>query len=99
MRCPRSPGSGPVSRAVRVHIDSHIEFEGHRYSVPHALVGLALELRITAHAVAVLHRGERVASHMRCAHKGGYTTVTEHLPPTKPMPSGCLSALSRGARR
>jgi transposase len=65
---------------VRVHIDSHIEFECHRYSVPHALVGLALELRITAHAVEVLHRGERVASHMRCAHKGGYTTVIDHLP-------------------
>jgi hypothetical protein len=28
---------------VRVHINSHVEFEGHHYSVPHALVGLALE--------------------------------------------------------
>ena len=69
-----------VFKTVRVHIDSHIEFEGHRYSVPHALVGLALELRVTAHAVEVLHRGNRVASHMRCSHKGGFTTVTEHLP-------------------
>ena len=65
---------------MRVHIDSHVEFEGHRYSVPNALVGLALELRVTAHAVEVLHRGMRVASHMRCAHKGGFTTVVEHLP-------------------
>ena len=65
---------------MRVHIDSHVEFEGHRYSVPNALVGLALELRVTAHAVEALHRGNRVASHMRCAHKGGFTTVTEHLP-------------------
>ena len=55
-------------------------FEGHRYSVPHALVGMALELRVTASAVEVVHRGKRVASHMRCAHKGGFTTVTEHLP-------------------
>ena len=48
--------------------------------MPNALVGLALELRVTAHAVEALHRGMRVASHMRCAHKGGFTTVVEHLP-------------------
>jgi transposase len=77
---PLQPWEWASFKTVRVHIDSHIEFEGHRYSVPHALVGLALELRITARAVEVLHRGERVASHMRCAHRGGYTTVIEHLP-------------------
>jgi hypothetical protein len=44
------------------------------------LVGLALELRVTANAVQALHRGNRVASHMRCAHKGGFTTMAEHLP-------------------
>jgi len=77
---PLQPWEWASFKTVRVHIDSHIEFEGHRYSVPHALVGLALELRITARAMEVLHRGERVASHMRCAHKGGYTTVIEHLP-------------------
>jgi len=77
---PTQPWEWASFKTVRVHIDSHIEFEGHRYSVPNALVGLALEIRITAHAVEVLHRGERVASHMRCAHKGGYTTTVEHLP-------------------
>ncbi len=77
---PVEPWEWAVFKTVRVHIDSHVEFEGHRYSVPHALIGLALELRVTAHAVEVLYRGERVASHMRCAHQGGFTTVTEHLP-------------------
>ena len=77
---PTQPWEWASFKTVRVHIDSHVEFEGHRYSVPHALVGLALEMRITAHAVEVLHRGERVASHMRCVHKGGYTTVVAHLP-------------------
>ena len=68
-----------VYKTVRVHIDQHVEFEGHRYSVPHSLVGLALEARITMRAVEILHRGERVACHPRCAHKGGFTTVPEHL--------------------
>jgi hypothetical protein len=37
-----------VFKSVRVHIDQHVEFEGHRYSVPTALVGQVLELRVTS---------------------------------------------------
>jgi transposase len=80
MALPPQAWEWAVFKTVRVHIDSHIEFEAHRYSVPHALVGLALELRITAGAVEVVHRGQRVASHRRSAHPGGFTTVAEHLP-------------------
>jgi transposase len=77
---PLQPWQWAVFKTVRVHVDSHVEFEGHRYSVPHALVGQALELRITTSTLEMLHRGQRVASHMRCAHRGGFTTVVEHLP-------------------
>ena len=69
-----------IFKTVRVHVDSHVQFEGHFYSVPNALVGQMLELRVTANVLEMLHRGHRVASHARCAHKGGYTTVAEHLP-------------------
>jgi len=68
-----------VYKTVRVHIDQHVEFEGQRYSVPQALVGQVLEARVTARTVELLHRGQRVASHPRCAHKGGFTTLAEHL--------------------
>ena len=40
------PWEWTVFKTVRVHIDSHVEFEGHRYSVPNALVGLARALSI-----------------------------------------------------
>ena len=76
---PTQPWEFAVFKTVRVHIDQHVEFEGHRYSVPHALVSQQLELRITAKMIEVLHRGHRVASHVRNAHKGGYTTVADHL--------------------
>jgi len=79
MALPTQPWEWAVFKTVRVHIDSHVEFEGHRYSAPNALVGQVLELRVTAHVVEMLHRGQRVASHMRCAHKGGFTTAPEHL--------------------
>ena len=35
-----------------------VEIEAHRYSVPHALVGLVLEARFTDALVEVLHRGQ-----------------------------------------
>ena len=80
MALPHQPWEWASFKTARVHIDSHVEFEAHRYSVPCALIGRALELRITAATVEVLHAGQRVASHRRSAQRGGFTTVTEHLP-------------------
>ena len=67
-------------KRARVNIDYHIEFDGHYYSVPHALVRQEVELRITRGTVEVLSRGRRVASHARNYRKGGYSTVAEHMP-------------------
>lgn len=67
-------------KTVKVHIDYHVEIEGHRYSVPHALVGQTLEARLTQRAVEFLLKGARVAAHVRHAQRGGFTTVAEHMP-------------------
>lgn len=60
---PLQPWEWAAFKSVRVHIDHHIEIDGHRYSVPQNLVGLLLEARITEHAVELLHRGQRVAAY------------------------------------
>ncbi len=67
-------------KTVKVHIDYHVEIDGHRYSVPHALVGQQLEARLTQRAVELLLRGNRVASHARSARRGGFTTIEAHMP-------------------
>ena len=67
-------------KKVRVHIDYHIELERHYYSVPHTLVGRQLHARYTDHTVELLHRGQRVASHLRSHQPGRHTTVSEHMP-------------------
>lgn len=67
-------------KRARVHVDYHIEVNGHYYSVPYALVGVQLEVRLTAHTLEVFHRGQRVASHPRSHQRGRHTTVTEHMP-------------------
>ncbi|HQS60050.1 MAG: transposase [Halothiobacillus sp. 24-54-40] len=67
-------------KTVKVHIDYHVEVERHRYSVPHSLVGQALEARLTTVTVELLHRGNRVASHARSNLAGGFTTTAAHMP-------------------
>lgn len=65
---------------ARVNIDYHVEFDQHYYSVPYALARQPLDLRVTATTVECLHRGQRVASHLRSAVTHGHTTVKEHMP-------------------
>ncbi len=67
-------------KRVRVHIDYHVEVDGHYYSVPYQLVKQELEARLSAHTVELLHHGKRIASHRRSDHKGRHTTVPEHMP-------------------
>ncbi|MCW8171553.1 IS21 family transposase, partial [Verminephrobacter aporrectodeae subsp. tuberculatae] len=77
---PTQPWQWAIFRTVKAHIDYHVEVERHRYSVPHALVGLELQVRITDALVEVLHRGQRVACHVRSNQRGGLTTHDEHMP-------------------
>ena len=67
-------------RAKVSRLDYHVEFDRHYYSVPHALVGQEVELRVTRGTIEVLYRHRRVASHARRSVRGGYTTVPEHMP-------------------
>jgi transposase len=43
----------------------HVFVEGNHYSVPYALAGKEIEIRLTAATVELFHRGRRVASHVR----------------------------------
>ena len=65
---------------ARVGPDYHLEVEGHFYSVPYQLVRQELEIRFTVRTVECLHRGQRVACHVRSDVPGGCTTLPEHQP-------------------
>jgi len=64
----------------KVNIDYHVEVDWHYYSVPYQLVGKRLDVRITATTVECFNKGKRVASHRRSFKKGGYTTLSQHMP-------------------
>jgi transposase len=78
---PEKPYEFAIRKTARVHIDYHVEFEKHFYSVPHVLIHQEVELRVTEHLVEILHQGKGVATHPRSSKIGGYTTLGEHMPP------------------
>jgi transposase len=50
---------------VRVSLEYYIVVDGYYFTVPHDLILSEVDLRITANIVEVLHKGRRVASHVR----------------------------------
>jgi transposase len=60
--------------------DYHVEVEKHYYSVPFRLLREVIEARYTDKTVELLHRGVRVASHVRSYVPYKHTTLPEHMP-------------------
>ena len=77
---PAQPYQYADIKQARVHIDYHIEYDKHYYSVPHPLVKQAVEVHATDSVVAICHQGQRVASHPRSYRQGAHSTCQEHMP-------------------
>ena len=77
---PASPYEMAYWKKATVHLDYHVEVEGHYYSVPYTLVKKKLEVRYTKTTVECLYRNQRVASHIRNQFRGRHTTIKEHMP-------------------
>ena len=77
---PLTPYVYAVWKVVRVHIDYHVEVDGHYYSVPYRWVKQQLDARITEHTIELFHQGQRLASHPRSWLKGHHTTLDAHRP-------------------
>jgi transposase len=67
-------------KSARVNIDYHVEFDAHYYSVPHALVGTVVDLRVTETLVECFQANQRVACHALSHKPGHFTTIAQHMP-------------------
>ncbi len=67
--------------AVQVHRDCHVQFERILYSVPFALVGKRLWLRVTDATVTLFEDLRQVVAHPRGLRPGERRTLRDHLPP------------------
>jgi len=65
---------------AKVGVDYHFEADQHYYSVPHALVGQYVMVRLTASVVEAFLKGQRIAAHVRSYARGKHTTLPEHMP-------------------
>jgi transposase len=90
---PPQPYELALWKKARVHLDYHVQVDGHFYSVPHRLLRQELEVRLTASFLELFHQGARVASHPRSYKKYGYSTLPEH------MPAGHRAYAARDAER
>ena len=77
---PAQPYQYTEIKQAKVHIDYHVEYQKHYYSVPHHLVKQPVEIQASDSTVAIYHQGQRVASHVHSFVKGGHTTCAEHMP-------------------
>ncbi len=68
-----------VKRA-KVHIDYHVTFQKHHYSVPHPYIRHNVLIRATEHLVSIYHEQKRIAHHVR-QDGFGYSTKEDHMPP------------------
>ena len=78
---PETPYEFARWKRARVHIDYHICFEKHYYSVPYLLIGKQVDVRATENTVEIFSARQRVASHRRAEGQGRYSTHPEHMPP------------------
>lgn len=67
-------------KKAKIHVDYHVVFEDHYYSVPHQHIHQAVEIRSTAKTVECFYKNQRIANHVRSYKKYGFTTVSEHMP-------------------
>lgn len=65
---------------IRVGNDHHVEHLRSFYSVPCQLVGVRVDLRVTATMLEIFRAGRRVALHALLAEAGSSSTLPEHRP-------------------
>jgi len=77
---PTEPYQYAVWKKCRVAPDYHVEVDGHYYSVPSRLIRQVVEARITDTTIEIIHKGSRVASHVRSNVRNRHTTIQQHMP-------------------
>lgn len=66
-------------KKARVHLDYHVEYDGHYYSVPYQLVKEEVTLYIGEHSLQIFYQSQQIALHPRSFHRGGHTTDANHM--------------------
>jgi len=66
-------------KKARVHLDYHVAYNQHYYSVPYQLVKEEVTIHAGESLVTIFHQGKQVAIHPRAHHQGGHSTDVTHM--------------------
>ena len=66
-------------KQAKVHLDYHVSFKKHLYSVPHQYTHKTVLIRASEHVVEIYCEQKRIACHVR-HDRPGYSTQKEHMP-------------------
>ena len=69
-------------KRAKVHVDYHIAVDKRLYSVPHALIGKSVDVRVGEKLLEVYHKGKLQAAHPIGYKPGDFSTKPEHMPPS-----------------
>lgn len=67
-------------KRARVALDYHVEVDSSWYSVPFGLIREEVDVRVSGDVVEIFHKGQRVASHLRCPGRRSHVTLPDHMP-------------------
>ena len=76
---PADPFDYREVKKARVHLDYHVEYAGHYYSVPYQLVKEEVTLYVGEKSVQIFFQQQQVALHPRSFQQGGHTTDVKHM--------------------
>ena len=77
---PERPYEYAERKIATVHIDYHVEFDKHLYSVPFTLIHQKVDIRATEKMLEIFRQGKTVAIHPRNYRRGRFSTLREHMP-------------------
>ena len=77
---PASPYAYRHVVKARAHIDYHVSYDSHHYSVPYRLRGEEVMVHAGEQTIGVFYQGKCVAEHPRSRTPSGHTTNTAHMP-------------------
>lgn len=68
-------------KLATVHLDYHVEFDKHYYSVPYSYIHKKVDIYLAERTIEIFYQGNRIALHQRCYLKRyKFTTLDEHMP-------------------
>ena len=88
---PASPYQFAHWKKATVGHNYHINIQGHYYSIQYQYIKKRVDVRLREKTIEFFYKGKLIASHLRSAQQGLYTTLDTHRPKAHSIYTKCTS--------